>query len=198
MPAPTRIILASTSRYRRELLTRLGFEFESADPALGEDPLPGEAPRERALRLAVAKARAVAARHPQALVIGSDQVCESAGRVLDKPGTLQANREMLLGLSRGTALFHTAVAIVRERPALLLQHVDATRCDFRALTAAEVDAHLQREPALDCAGGFKAEGLGIALCERIESSDPTALIGLPLIWLAAALRGQLVDHRREV
>jgi septum formation protein len=195
-PRPTRppLILASTSRYRRELLARLGWAFEVAAPAVAEDVVAAEAPRARARRLALAKASAVAQRHPAALVIGSDQVCEAGGRILDKPGSLAANRHMLLSLSGATATFHTAVAVMRAGTGVAHEHIDATTCRFREFSAAEIDAHLEREPALDCAGGFKVEGLGIALCTRVESSDPTGIIGLPLIWLATTLRGELVDH----
>jgi septum formation protein len=181
-------LLASTSRYRRELLTRLQRPFSVVDPAVPEGALPGELPQVTAARLARAKAEAVAARFPAARVIGSDQVCECEGRVLGKPLALEANRRMLLALSGRTATFHTAVALVCAETAVRHEHVDATRCVFRALSQADVDDYLQREPALDCAGGFKVEGYGISLCERVESTDPTALVGLPLAWLAAALR----------
>lgn len=182
------LLLASTSRYRRELLARLQCPFSVVDPAVPEGTLPGESPRATAVRLACAKAEAVAARFPAARVIGSDQVCECDGQVLGKPLTLEANRHMLLALSGRTAAFHTAVALVCLETGLRREHVDATRCVFRVLSPADVDDYLQREPALDCAGGFKVEGYGISLCERVESTDPTALVGLPLTWVAAALR----------
>ena len=182
------ILLASTSRYRRELLQRLGLPFRTEDPQLPEPELAGEAPRERALRLAVAKARAVAQRHPEALVIGSDQVCALGSKVLGKPGNAAANRAQLAELAGHTAIFYTAVAVVGVHAGIWQQHVDQTRCSVRSLSAAEIAAYVEAEKPFDCAGGFKSEGLGIGLFERIESEDPTALIGLPLIWLSGALR----------
>jgi septum formation protein len=121
-------------------------------------------------------------------VIGSDQVCALGDRVLGKPATTAANREMLAALSGRTATFHTAVAIVGVEAGISHQHVDDTLCSFRHLTADEIARHVEAEPSLDCAGGFKAEGLGIRLMSRIESHDPTGLIGLPLIWVAETLR----------
>lgn len=182
------VLLASTSRYRRALLERLRIPFESADPGVDETREPGEPPQALAARLARAKARAVARRHPGAIVIGSDQVCAAGEMVLGKPGTVPANRDMLALLSGRTATFHTAVAIVGEEAGLLREHLDATHCHFRALDAAEIERHVAVEPGLDCAGGFKSEGLGISLMTRIESQDPTGLVGLPLIWVAATLR----------
>jgi septum formation protein len=182
------LLLASTSRYRRELLERLQRPFSVVDPAVAERAIPGEPPQATAARLARAKAEAVAVRFPAARVIGSDQVCECGGEVLGKPPTLEANRRMLVALSGRIATFHTAVALVCAETAVRHEHVDATRCVFRVLSPADVDDYLQRERALDCAGGFKVEGYGISLCERVESTDPTALIGLPLTWVAAALR----------
>jgi septum formation protein len=182
------LLLASTSRYRRELLARLQRPFSVVDPGVPEGAMPGEPPQATAARLARAKAEAVADRFPAARVIGSDQVCACDGQVLGKPLTLEANRHMLLALSGRTATFHTAVALVCAETAVRLEHVDATRCVFRVLSPADVDDYLQREPALDCAGGFKIEGYGISLCERVESTDPTAVVGLPLAWVAAALR----------
>jgi septum formation protein len=185
---PTRqIILASTSRYRRELLERLALPFTTEAPQVDEAPQLGETPRARAERLALAKARAVASRHPQALVIGADQVCETGGCVLGKPGDLARQREMLQSLAGGSAVFHTAVALVGIEAGLWRRHSDETRCVFRPLTLAEIDWYIGAEPALDCAGGFKVEGLGIGLLQNITSQDPTALIGLPLIWLAHEL-----------
>lgn len=180
--------LASTSRHRRALLERLRFRFEIAVPEVDEIRLAGEQPAALAMRLAVAKARAVAERHPQALVIGSDQVCARGDRVLGKPGTIAANREMLAALSGASACFHTAVALVCIETGLCEQHLDETTCHFRDLSAEVIAHHVELEPALDCAGGFKSEGLGISLMKRIESSDPTALVGLPLIWVATRLQ----------
>lgn len=186
MPAPP-LILASTSTYRRELLRRLGVDFTCVAPGVAEDVRPGESPPARALRLALEKARAVAARHPGALVLGSDQVAALGATILDKPGDPERARAQLARLSGSVAEFHTAVALVtnsgRES-----SHVDLTKTVARELTAEEIARYVERERALDCAGGFKVEALGIALFERIESQDPTALVGLPLIWVAAALR----------
>jgi septum formation protein len=182
------LLLASTSRYRRELLARLGWPFACESPAVDEAPLPGEAPPDRARRLALAKAQSIAARHPGALVIGSDQVCALGTQVLDKPGTVAAQQQMLARLSGRTARFHTAVALVGIDAGLCAEHLDDTCCEFRALDRATIERYTALEPATDCAGGFKVEGLGIGLMLRVESVDPTALIGLPLIWVAAALR----------
>lgn len=182
------VLLASTSRHRKALLSRLLIPFDTVDPGVDEQRLAGESPRALAARLALAKARAVAARHPGALVIGSDQVCAAGEHVLGKPQSAEANRQMLALLSGRAAVFHTAVAIVGLEAGLLAEHVDETRCHFRELAAGEIARHVEVEPSLDCAGGFKAESLGIALMTRIESEDPTGLIGLPLIWVAATLR----------
>jgi septum formation protein len=181
------LILASTSPYRRMLLERLAVPFTLANPGVDEAHAAGEAPRERASRLAAAKAQAVAERHPEAIIIGSDQVAAAGARALDKPGSAERAREQLAALSGTSAVFHTACAI-RAPGGLRAAHVDETRVVFRALVPEEIDRYVAREQPLDCAGGFKAEGLGIGLFERIESRDPTALIGLPLIWIAAMLR----------
>src|ERR1700760_3240428 len=155
------LILASTSPYRRALLERLGLPFEVVRPAATEEHLPREMPRDRALRLSGAKAKAVAAQRPDAVVIGSDQVAVLGSRVLDKPGDAATCKAQLALLSGNVARFHTGCAVV---------------------------VNGERQKPFDCAGGFKAEALGISLFESIESRDPTALIGLPLIWLASALR----------
>jgi septum formation protein len=180
------LILASTSPYRRALLERLGVPFEVVRPAASEDYLAREMPRDRALRLSGAKAKAVAAQRPGAVVIGSDQVAALGSRVLDKPGDAANCRSQLALLSGATARFHTGCAVVANGERLI--HLDTTSVTFRPLTADEIDRYVQREKPFDCAGGFKAEALGITLFENIESKDPTALIGLPLIWLASALR----------
>ena len=180
------LILASTSRYRRELLERLDVPFVVQSPGTSEQHLPGEPPEERAARLARAKAQAVSAQRPDALVIGSDQVATAAGRVLDKPGDADRCRAQLASLSGTSARFHTACAVLGA--GVLLEHLDTTTVVFRELAPAQIERYVQKEQPFDCAGGFKAEGLGIALFERIESTDPTALLGLPLIWLASALR----------
>jgi septum formation protein len=186
MNGPVEVVLASTSRYRRELLGRLGVPFCVESPQVDEAALACEAPPDRALRLAIAKAQAVAARHAQALVIGSDQVAAVGAQVLDKPGDAARNRAQLARLSGNTARFYTAAALIG--PGRQLTHLDTTQVTFRALTPAQIERYVAAEQPYDCAGGFKAEGLGIALMASIESRDPTALIGLPLIWLADALR----------
>ena len=184
------LVLASTSPYRRELLARLGLGFEARSPGVDETPVPGESPADRALRLAVAKARAVAVERPEAVVIGSDQVASlgdgSAALILRKPGTVERWREQLLRLSGQVARFDTAVSVIW--PGGSATHIDVTRVTFRAFGPADVERYMEREPALDCAGGFKCEGLGVTLMTRMESEDPTGLIGLPLIWLSGALR----------
>ena len=175
------VILASTSPYRRALLERLGVLFEVLRPAATEEHLPREMPRDRALRLSWAKAKAVAAQRPDAIVIGSEQVAS-----LDNPGDAENCRSQLAALSGQTARFHTGCAVVANGERLV--HLDTTSVQFRVLTPEEISRYVEREKPFDCAGGFKAEALGITLFESIESRDPTALIGLPLIWLASALR----------
>ena len=182
------LILASTSPYRRELLSRLALDFEVVAPEVSEEHQRGESPTDRALRLATAKAQAVSARHPHALVLGSDQVAACGAEVLDKPGDARRCREQLLRLSGHTAHFYTACVLLGAGAGLHLAHVDTTTVVFRELSASEIDRYIARERPFDCAGGFRAEALGITLFDCIESQDPTALIGLPLIWLAGALR----------
>jgi septum formation protein len=182
------LILASTSAYRRELLARLRLPFEALPPGVAEDRINGESAADRALRLAHAKAQAIASAHPDAIVIGSDQVAQAGERQLDKPGDAQRCRAQLAFLSGGTAHFYTACVVLGVAGGVRLAHVDTTTVLLRSLTGAEIERYVASEQPFDCAGGFKAEGAGIALFERIESQDPTALIGLPLIWLAQALR----------
>jgi septum formation protein len=186
-PVPP-LILASTSVYRRELLARLGLPFESVSPEVPEEHRPGESPVDRALRLANAKARAVEARHAGALIVGADQVAALGSTVLDKPGDAARCRAQLASLSGHSTQFYTACVLVGGSPPLHQAHVDTTTVLFRSLHHAEIERYVGREQPFDCAGSFKAEALGISLFECIESRDPTALIGLPLIWLAAALR----------
>ncbi len=188
MPAPPSLILASTSSYRRLLLARLGLPFTVDSPGIEETGIGGEAPPARALRLAAAKAQAVAARHSTAVVIGSDQVACVGDAVLDKPGEPAAAKEQLGRLSGAVAHFHTACTVVCAHQSFIATHLDTTRVVFRLLTPEEIERYIARERPLDCAGSFKAEALGISLLERIEGEDPTGLIGLPLIWLAATLR----------
>ena len=184
------IILASGSRYRRELLGRLGLAFEAWSPEVDERPLAGEAPRDTAIRLARLKARAGAARYPQAWIIGSDQVADVAGRAVGKPGTLENARRQLAELSGRTVLFHTALCVAHGTLGRRHERVVTTDVAFRKLAANEIERYLAREPALDCAGSAKSEALGIALLERVTSDDPTALVGLPLVALAAILRAE--------
>ena len=182
------LILASTSRYRRSLLERIAPPFEAMSPGVSEAPAGGESPRQRAVRLSLAKARAVAERHPGAFVIGSDQVCAAGQRVLDKPGDETTCRAQLTALSGHTANFYTGCAVVGVEAGITLEHLDITTVTFRRLTEVEINRYVAREKPFDCAGGFKVEALGITLFESVDSSDPTALIGLPLIWLSGALR----------
>jgi len=186
--SPPRLVLGSTSRYRAELLRRLCAEFEQRSPGTDETALPGEAPAARAQRLAIAKAEACAQGLHNALVIGSDQVAELDGRMLDKPGTPEAAREQLAASSGHTVHFHTALCLFDTRSGERHVHVDHTRVRFRVLSAEEIARYIEREQPLDCAGSFKCEGLGISLFERIDNEDPSALIGLPLIALARLLR----------
>ena len=180
------LILASGSRYRAELLGRLQIAFQALPSQVDETPQPGENPRELTQRLAVAKARALAQAHPQAWILGSDQSASAQGRILGKPGTLERAREQLRLLSGQTVEFLTAVALVQG--IRLLQALDVTTVRFRRLDEATIARYLAAEPALDCAGSFKCEGLGISLFEEMRSSDPTGLVGLPLIRTAALLR----------
>lgn len=180
------IILASTSRYRRELLARLRLPFTTRSPGVAEDTLDGEAPEAMAARLALAKASSIAV--PNALVIGSDQVASLGGRLLRKPGSAEAAVAQLRAAQGKTVVFHTAVAVVATGSGTALQHVDRTEVSFRRLDDAALERYVRLESPLDCAGSFKSEGLGVALFERIASQDPTALIGLPLIFVADALR----------
>jgi septum formation protein len=183
------LILASTSPYRRELLARLRLAFEALPPGVPEERIGGESPADHALRLALAKAQAVAGRHPGALVIGADQVAAEGERLLGKPGDAGRCRAQLASLSGKTARFYTACAVLGVSAGVRRAHVDTTTVVFRSLTGDEIERYVASEQPYDCAGGFKAEALGIALLECIESQDPTALIGLPLIWLAGTLRG---------
>jgi septum formation protein len=187
------LILASTSRYRRELLGRLGLPFEVVAPDVDEGSLPGERPRETALRLAEAKARAVAARGSAGLVVGSDQVAECDGEPVGKPGSHEAAIAQLQRLSGRTVTFHTGVALVNAATGRVQRELVDVASTFRTLSRREIDAYLARERPYDCAGSVRSEALGITLFERIVSDDPTALIGLPLIVLARMLRAEGVD-----
>lgn len=187
------LVLASTSRYRRELLSRLGVPFDVTAPDVDETPGPDEAPAELAARLALAKARAVAFRHPDALVIGSDQAAVLDGRLLGKPGATHAAERQLALASGREVDFLTGLCVLDTRTGVACVEVVPYRVRFRVLSATEIAAYVAREQPCDCAGGFKAEGLGIALFDAMEGTDPTSLIGLPLIRLCAMLREAGLD-----
>jgi septum formation protein len=187
------LVLGSTSRYRRELLARLGLPFEVDGPGIDEAALPAESPADTALRLAEAKARAVAPRHPHALVIGSDQVAELDGRPVGKPQNHADAVAQLRAASGRTVVFHTGVALVDAESGRCRSRLVDVASTFRALRDEDIEHYLARERPYDCAGSVRSEGFGIALFERIVSDDPTALIGLPLIAVAALLREEGVD-----
>ncbi len=182
------IVLGSTSRYRAGLLRRIIDDFDQVAPDTDETPLPGEAPAARATRLAEAKARAAASNIGNALVIGSDQVAALGNTVLHKPGTIEIAHEQLRASSGKQVDFFTGLCVFDARVGRARSALDHTRVVFRELTDAEIDRYLERGRPLDCAGSFKSEAAGITLFERIESTDPTALVGLPLIALARLLR----------
>ncbi len=182
------LFLASSSIYRTALLDRLNLNYIQLDPEFDEATKPGEAPGTAATRLAAGKADSVASHCSPAVIIASDQVASSAGQIVGKPGTVEGARRQLAGFSGQTVEFHTAVCVLNTATADKLTHLDTTVVCFRSLHAEEIDRYIAREPALDCAGSFKAEALGISLFESIDSSDPTALLGLPLIATARMLR----------
>jgi septum formation protein len=193
LKSPPELILASTSSYRRALLARVQESFACEAPGVDETRREHESALALVARLALGKARAVAARHTEAWVIGSDQVAvleNSAGEelVLGKPGTAERSAQTLRRCSGMTVTYVTGVALVRASDASAHEFVDTTRVKFRELDEATIARYIARESPLDCAGGFKSEGLGISLCEAIESEDPSALIGLPLIRLCDLLR----------
>lgn len=187
MPEPLRLILASTSVYRRELLGRVTGAVEAISPGIEESSQVDEQPGDMAARLARAKARAVSLRYPGAIVIGSDQVADLDGRCLGKPGNADNTLAQLVASSGRTVAFHTAVCVIAADGSLH-EAIDITHARFRSLSLAEIDNYIRREQPFDCAGGFKAEALGIALFDAIQSDDPTALIGLPLIATCRLLR----------
>jgi len=182
------LILASSSRYRHELLARLRLPFDSMAPDVDETPQPGETPRTLALRLAQAKAHAIASAHPNAVVIGSDQVADLAGQTLGKPGTHERATAQLQRMRGQNVTFHTAVAVVCHATDFHQTDLAPTTVRFRLLTDGEIERYLHAERPYDCAGSAKSEGLGITLLEAIHSDDPTALIGLPLIRTCHLLR----------
>ena len=183
-----RLVLGSTSSYRRSLLERLGIPFTVAAPNVDETPLPSEAPIDLAHRLARAKAEAVAQKQAKALVIGSDQLAVCGREILGKPGSGERAIAQLRQLSGQRVTFYTAVHVVNSDSGSNEGHLDATTVHFRSLTDDEINNYVARDKPYHCAGGFKIEALGISLFTRVESQDPTALIGLPLIWVAGALR----------
>lgn len=180
------LILASSSRYRAGLLQRLGLDFDQVSPDVDETPRAGESPEDLVRRLAADKARAVAARHPGRVVIGSDQVAVAGGEVLGKPGDRPRAVDQLTRLSGQTVTFLTGLCVVDAAGGEQLEQVP-TQVVFRALTAGEIEDYVDRERPFDCAGSFKSEALGIALFEAVRSDDPTALVGLPLIALCGML-----------
>ena len=181
------LILASASIYRKELLERLGVHFTVVVPAIDETPSPSEAPASVTVRLAEAKARAVAAVHPQALIIGSDQVAEFAGEAVGKPRDREHALAMLRRMQGQTIVFHTAVALFNAATGRLQTALVDVATTFRTLDDAALAAYLDRDQPYDCAGAMRVETLGILLCTRVASDDPTALIGLPLIRLTDML-----------
>lgn len=187
MPAPT-VILASGSRYRLAQLESIGVRAHPVPPDVDESQLPGESAATLAQRLAESKVAGVAARHPGAIVIAADQVAECAGTVYGKPGSAFAQATQLAACAGRELSFHTAVVVRCEASGFHGLHLDTTRCRMRSLAAGEIARYVEREAAIDCAGGFKVEGLGITLFDGIDSSDPTALVGLPLIAVARMLR----------
>ena len=187
------VILASTSRYRRELLTRLRLPFEVQSPEVDETPLPGETPHALAMRLALEKANAVAARFPEAVVIGSDQVADLGGEALGKPGDHQRATAQLRRMRGQTLIFQTAVAVVCRATGFVQRDIAPVRVVFRDLSDAAIEQYLLAEQPYDCAGSAKSEGLGIALLDAIDSDDPTALVGLPLIRTCRMLRAAGVE-----
>ena len=181
------LILASGSPYRKQQMQQLGLTFTTMSPDIDESQLPGEAPDGLASRLAMGKARAISVGHPGAIIIGSDQVCACGQQVFGNPHTSERACQMLLGFSGKAVVFYTALCVMTDGQPVFT-HIDETRVQFRALTAAEVERYVAVDRPLDCAGGFKVESRGLTLFTAIKSLDPSALMGLPLIALCAALR----------
>ena len=184
----SKVILASGSPYRKALLQRLVPAFETRAPDVDESPLDNESPADLAGRLSLSKAGVISDQFPQALVVAGDQVAELEGQAIGKPHTIETAMAQLAACSGRTVTFHSGVVVQRQSDSFIRQHVDITRVSFRRLDRESIADYLAREPALDCAGSFRAEGLGISLLSSISSEDPTGIIGLPLIWLASALR----------
>lgn len=189
MSTPTRLYLASTSRYRQELLKRLQVDFLVEAPGVDETAQVSEGAGALALRLAEQKARAVGTRHPGALVLGSDQVAQLGALRLGKPGTRKAAIAQLQASSGQTIEFATAVCLFDGRDGTLRAHLDSTLVSFRTLTQAEIERYVAADSPLDCAGSFRSESLGSSLVDSMRSEDPSALVGLPLIATARLLRG---------
>jgi len=192
-PSRPRLVLASTSRYRQELLARLGIAFETAAPGVDESPLAGETPKLLALRLACAKARAAQAAYPDALIIGCDQVAVVGATLLNKPGTHARAVEQLLLMSGKPVAFHTALCLLNARTLCCQSAIVPVIVHMRELGMDQIERYLRVERPYDCAGSARIEGLGIALVARLESDDPTALIGLPLIRLCDMLKNEGVE-----
>lgn len=191
------LILASSSPYRRELLQRFGLPFTTDAPNIDESPLGDETPRQMVLRLALGKVRAVAARHRSAVVVGSDQAAVFAGRVLGKPGSAANAVEALLGFGGHAVEFLTSLVVLRVADGHCLSHVDTTTARFRHATRQEVERYVALDQPLDCAGGIRFEGCGTLLLDAVDTEDPTAGIGLPLIKLGAMLRQMGVNPLRR-
>lgn len=181
------LILASSSPYRQQLLSRLGLSFRCHSPDIDETPLPAETPEQLVLRLARQKAEAVASHYRDGLVIGSDQVCVNQGRILGKPGSLANARTQLTAASGRLVTFYTGLTLLDAATGACRSLVEPYHVHFKPLTDVQIERYLAREPALDCAGAFKSEGLGISLFSRMEGRDPNSLIGLPLMALVDLL-----------
>lgn len=190
MPAPLPLVLASTSPFRRELLNRLGLPFTVCNPATDESPLANETPEALALRLAEAKARAGAVQHPNALIIGSDQVAVANGKIYGKPGNHEKAVAQLQELSGQTVNFFTGLCLFNAATGRAQVQGVPTLVTFRQLSVSDIENYLQREPAYNCAGSAKSEGLGIALLQSMTGDDPNALVGLPLIALCTMLQAE--------
>ncbi len=186
--SPDHLVLASTSIYRRQLLDRLRLPFSVHSPGINEDALPSEDVTSLVYRLAKQKAEAASTRYPDSIIIGSDQAAARGPHILGKPGTMEAAFAQLKAASGSQVTFHTAVHVIDPHHQKHEAHIDTTIVRFRTLSDEEISRYLAADTPLDCAGAFKAEALGISLFERIDSQDPTALTGLPLIWLSGALR----------
>jgi len=188
-----KLVLASTSRYRRDLLSRLLIPFEILSPNVDETPLPDETPSATALRLSVLKAQTAASSYPDALIIGSDQVLMLDSEQLGKPGNFQNAFTQLKKMQGRAMVFHTALTLLNSRTGHAQTRDVPTVVHIRPLTDAQIEAYLEKEQPYDCAGSAKSESLGIALMTRMDSPDPTALVGLPLMALAEMLGNEGVD-----